>query len=105
MRCNKTISHASFSERMTPAPAVAAQQWHSSKARVNMSRCFAHLSVLTHLSGSPAGPEARGKVDEASGTIKDKVADVADAVKDRLHKDQLSRPSAIAGSAAADRRD
>jgi hypothetical protein len=38
-----------------------------------------------------------GKVDEASGTIKDKVADVADAVKDRLHKDQLSRPSAIVG--------
>lgn len=28
-----------------------------------------------------------GKVDEASGTIKNKVADVADAVKDRLHKD------------------
>ncbi len=27
-----------------------------------------------------------GKVDEASGTIKDKVADVADAVKDRLHR-------------------
>jgi uncharacterized protein YjbJ (UPF0337 family) len=38
-----------------------------------------------------------GKVDEASGTIKDKVADVADAVKDRLHKGKPSRPSAVVG--------
>ncbi len=41
-----------------------------------------------------------GKVDEASGTIKDKVADVADAVKDRLHKEKFPGLPPSLGTAA-----
>jgi uncharacterized protein YjbJ (UPF0337 family) len=31
--------------------------------------------------------EREGKVDRASGKVKDKVGDVVDSVKDKLHKD------------------